>query len=139
MRKPTLVLALLCLSAWAANRNPTHGHFVSIATAALPDGPDEDRRIVAMAMPGRKANLNREAYNSYPEAAARLRAVLRYRAVRVILVKAHPDVPWGDFLQMLDRLSEEVDGAAILTPQVEALSHNGFVIRFPFRPPGAKD
>ena len=73
-----------------------------------------------------------ESYNTHAESVARLHEVLIYRAERAVLVKAEPDVSWGEFLAMVDHLKPEVTRLAILTPQVEALARlDGHCIVWP--------
>jgi hypothetical protein len=55
------------------------------------------------------------------EIGPRLRAILRYRAEKIVYVKTEPGVSWEQFLDLFDNVRPEVEIISLLTPQVDTL------------------
>jgi biopolymer transport protein ExbD len=72
--------------------------------AASPDPCGDGEPIVAVAIGKHRAKLNSEPATTIVKAAQRLHEVMSYRADKVVFVKAERDVPWGEFLELVDQL-----------------------------------
>ena len=92
---------------------------VDVASTSVPPCGDSGN-IVATAIKGHKAKLNAEPVAALPAVRRRLREVLSYRAEKLVYVRAESDVPWSEFIELVDNVWPETDVVSILTPQVEA-------------------
>src|SRR5882762_6648576 len=90
-----------CCASCAKHTGPATGIRVDIASADTPCG-DSPHLLVATAIGGHKAKLDQEPEASILEVCRRLRGILSYRAEKVVYVNAEADVPWGDFMELVD-------------------------------------
>src|SRR5579862_3596239 len=70
--------------------------------AAAPEECGENRNVVATAMGSHKAKLNAEEGLGMAEVVAGLRETFKYRAEKLVYVKAEPDVSFADFIELVD-------------------------------------
>jgi hypothetical protein len=60
------------------------------------------------------------------EVMKRIHEANRYRAVKLVFIKAEPDVSWGEFMELADRAWLESSELSFLTPKVDDLArHHG--------------
>ena len=110
----------LCCAACTRDTGPAKGIIIDVASSSAPCG-DSPRTLVATAIGAHKARLNQEPVAAIPEVCRRLREVLSYRAEKVVYVNAEAEVPWEDFMELVDNVWPETDVVSILTPEVEVL------------------
>jgi hypothetical protein len=115
------VLSMFFLCGAGCDREDGHSKGFAVDMAASPKSCGDGRDIVAVAIGSRRAKLNAEPDAAFPEVVQRLRDVMSYRAEKVVYIKALADVPWGEFLELVDDVWPEVNVVSILTPQVEAM------------------
>ena len=124
VQNAALVLVALAgmLSATACGnaKKPATGLLVDLATA--PEHCGDGRNIVAIAVGQHRARLNAETDMPIERIGKRLHEVQRYRAEKLTYVTAEADVPWGEFLELVDRVWSESDLVSLITPKVKALA-----------------
>jgi hypothetical protein len=134
IRLVAIAAAILCSAGCSRQTEGASGYMVDIVSVAKEKSIDCNVYLIfAIATPNHKARLNSEHFNTFSAAAVRLHEVLATRAERAVFVKAEPGVAWGEFIEMLDHLKPEVQRLGIITPQVEALSHDDNCIIWPVR------
>ena len=90
--------------------------------AAAPEECGDSRIEVAAAMGSHKAKLNAQEGLGMAEVAARLREALKYRADKLVYVKAEPEVSFADFIELVDTIRPEAGVISLITPEVEVLA-----------------
>ena len=122
-----LSVLVLCCAACVVEQRSAQGILVDVAASSAPCG-DSPRYLIATAVGGHRARLNQEPATAIPEICHRLREVLAYRAEKVVFVNAEADVPWEEFLELVDHVWPETDVVSILTPKVESLAHRTYCL-----------
>jgi biopolymer transport protein ExbD len=115
------IMALILYCAACGANHEAKGFLIDLPNTTGPCG-DGPRRIVAVALGGHKARLNKEPNADIPAVVQQLREVMKYRAEKVVYVTAEQDASWGDFLEVVEGIWPEADVVSIFTPQVAALS-----------------
>jgi len=123
-------MLLIVLTGIACTRGGRSTGLLIIDIASAPDlatllGTDacgDERYLVAVAKGHAQVKLNMGPAVPSTEAVQRIHEVMRFRAQKVVFVKADADVPWGQFVEMVDRVWPEADVVSIVTPRVEALA-----------------
>jgi hypothetical protein len=126
MRIPGATLAayiLILCSSCNGNLETSKGFLLDIAM--VPESCGDGRSIVAIAMGKHRARLNEEPDQAIAAIAPRLHEVLTYRAEKIVYVIAEGDASWGDFLEVVDRVSPEAGVVSIITPHVLSLVRQG--------------
>jgi hypothetical protein len=116
----SMSMLFLCDAACNMGNEQSWGFRVDLAKSQETCG--DGRSIVAVAIGGHRARLNAERDAAFPKVAQRLREVMSYRAEKVLYIKAEPQVPWTEFLELVDQVWPDVQVVSILTPQVEAMA-----------------
>jgi hypothetical protein len=116
----TVLLLLLHSAAHSQERKAAKALFLDLATA--PESCGDGRDILVTAIGRHRAKVNMEPDIAIAEIGPKLRAALRYRAEKIVYVKAQSDVSWGEFLDLLDSARPEVEIISLLTQQVDVLS-----------------
>jgi hypothetical protein len=80
----------------------------------------ESRDIVAVALENHRAKLNAEPEAPIADLKLRLHEVMSTRAEKLVYVTADAEVPWGEFMELIDGVWPEVDVVSLLTHQVRA-------------------
>jgi hypothetical protein len=126
-----LSLLLLCQSCASWNRKHAFagGYILDVAMVPPPDPLaaihqlcGDARDIIATSSGKGRVRLNGEAEVSLDEFILRLRAILAYRAEKLVFVTGDSQASWGDFIAMVDRIWPEADVVSIITPKVERLA-----------------
>ncbi len=115
------IMGYILLCAACGENHKTTGFLIDLPDATSPCG-DGPRTVVAVALGGHRARLNKEPSADIPAVARRIREVLQYRAEKVVYVAAEHDASWGDFLEVVEGVWPEADVVSFFTPQVAALS-----------------
>jgi biopolymer transport protein ExbD len=115
-----LVLALV-IPASGDRHLPSAGFMLDIATA--PESCGDRRNIVATAFGNHRVTLNVDPGFDIRELPSRLREILKYRAEKLVYVRAEPGVAFGEFVQLVDAVRPEAEIISLITPQVEVLAH----------------
>jgi hypothetical protein len=123
----SISVLFLCCAACTTDKGPAKGILVDIASSSMPCG-DSPRVLVATAIGGHKARLNQEPVAAIPEVCRRLREVLSYRGEKVVYVNAKAEVPWEDFMELVDNVWPQTDVVSILTPEVEVLARRTYCL-----------
>ena len=117
-----LSISVLFLCVAACNRGNEQSRGFPVDLAVSQESCGDGRTIVAVAIGGHRARPNAEPDAAFPKVVQRLREVMSYRAEKVVYIKAEPQVPWTEFLELVDYVWPEVQVVSILTPQVEAMA-----------------
>jgi len=113
------LLLTLFTAACSGSHKAAEGFMLGIATAPA-SCMDNVRIVIATATSSHRARLNTEPELPIAEVSPRLREVMRYRAERVVYVRADADVSWGEFVELVDHVWPEADVVSLITPQVDA-------------------
>lgn len=117
----TVMLAFaLVLFAFGTRRPPSAGFMIDIATA--PEHCGDGRYIVASAVGNHRVTLNPDPSFDIRELPSRLRESLKYRAEKLVFVRAEPGISFGEFVQLVDAVRPEAEIISLITPQVEVLA-----------------
>jgi len=108
-------LLILGMAACRRAHGGAHGFMLDIATQRECFG--DGRTVIATATGWHRARLNGDADLPIAEAALRLREVMSHRAERLVFVMADADIPWGEFLELVDHVWPAADVVSIITPQ----------------------
>ncbi|MGA2133848.1 MAG: hypothetical protein ABSH50_16255 [Bryobacteraceae bacterium] len=111
---------VLCLAGCDQAHRTSSGFMLDLAKS--PERCGDGRYIVADAIGNHRVRLSSQPDVAISETGRRLREMQRYRAVKLVFVKAEAGVPWGEFVELVDRVKPESDMMSWLTPQVEALA-----------------
>jgi biopolymer transport protein ExbD len=112
-----LFLTLALISAVSLSSMP-EGIFVYIA-GTQEDCVDNRRTIVATALRNGDVVLNQDTVKR-ANLENRLAEMLRTRAERFLFLKAEPDVPFQEVIEVIDAATKQAAHVAILTPFVDA-------------------
>lgn len=114
-----LALALMIFSS-GTRRFPSAGFMIDIATA--PQDCGDARYIIASAVGNHRVILDPDPSFDIRELPARLREVLKYRAEKLVYVRAEPGVAFGEFVQLVDTVRPEAEIISLITPRVDAVA-----------------
>jgi len=92
---------MMVVSTVACDRTRPQSKGFMLDIAAAPEECGDSRIEVAAAMRSHKAKLNAQEGLGMAEVAARLREALKYRADKLVYVKAEPEVPSQTSLNLL--------------------------------------
>jgi hypothetical protein len=106
----------------ACNRTHRQSKGFMLDIAAAPEECGDSRNVVATAMGSHKAKLNAAEGLGMAEVAVGLREALKYRAEKLVYVKAEPDVSFADFMELVDTIRPEAEVISLITSEVEVLA-----------------
>jgi len=115
-----MLAVALMISASGTQRLPSAGFMIDTATALEHCGAG--RAIVASADGNRRATLYRYPSFDIRELPPRLRKTLKYRAEKLVYVRAEPGVAFGEFVQLVDTVRPKAEIISLIAPKVEALA-----------------
>jgi biopolymer transport protein ExbD len=124
MRKNWVAVAVmlaLVVFVSGTRRLASVGFMIDIATA--PKHCGDARYIVASAVGTHKVTLNSNPGFDIHDLPFRLGETLKYRAEKLVYVRAEPGVSYGEFVQLVDTVRPEAEIISLITPQVEALAY----------------
>jgi hypothetical protein len=111
-----VVLALAC----SGERTSSRGFLLDIATA--PERCGDGYNVVLTALGQHRVQVAYDLVLDMDSTASRVRDRLRTRAYGFVYVRAEPGVPFGEFVELVDRVWPEAEVVSIMTPAVEALA-----------------
>jgi hypothetical protein len=114
-----MVLVVL-VSACAGERAPSRGFLLDVATA--PERCGESRAEVLTALGQRRVQVTYDLVLDMDSMGGWVRDRLQTRAYKFVYVKAEPGVPFGEFVELVDRVWPEAEVVSIMTPKVDALA-----------------
>ena len=94
------MLVTVIFSCACHQRQPAKGFRLDIA--ASPKWCGDGREIVLSAVGGGKVRVNAGLDAAMAEVMKRIHEANRYRAVKLVFIKAEPDVSWGEFMELAD-------------------------------------
>ncbi len=109
---------ILCCAACSRPPGNEKGFRVNVATSPQ-SCEDNNRDVVAVATGERRARLDSESDAPIAEITARLHEIMSYRAIKIVYVQANSEVPWGEFVELVDHAWPEVNVVSVLTSRVE--------------------
>ena len=118
-----LVLGFACNR---AKETTSRGFLIDIATS--PKRCGDGRNVVATAIGHHQVKLNQGDAIEIPEVAPRLREIFKYRAERLLYVRAEPGVPFAECIELIDAAWPEVEITSLITPQVEAQARKSYCL-----------
>jgi hypothetical protein len=131
MTKYWRAVAMVFALAWAlfipsAPPPPSSGFLLDLATS--PESCGDGRETVAAAVGGHRFHLNPSPLLDRRELSSRLREILKYRAAKLVYVRAEPGTSHGDFTELLDTVRPEAEIISLITPQVEVLAQTRYCL-----------
>jgi hypothetical protein len=122
LRRISLVLLLALIFLLRFSERPDRhakGFLVDVPTVC--DNCGETYSIVATLVGNHQVKLSEESSRLIAEAVVRLKEVLKFRSEKLVYVKAVADIDFGEFAELVDALSPEVQVISLFSPRVEAL------------------
>ena len=114
-----LVLASVIVAV-GTRRLPATGFMIDIASA--PEHCGDGRDVEALAVGNNMVALTPDPSFDIHELPSRLRETFKYRAEKLVFVRAEPGVSFAEFVQLVDAVRPEAEIISLITPQVEVLA-----------------